>query len=222
MIRSIHRRLMSVMVVLAAGAALAPQAARGAPAARESRVSQPDSGGATPAGGGKTSPKDLAQAAKDSGKHVKLCEAIKSAGFEATLREKGSFTFFAPTDDAIRKLPAGTWESWMKPENKPELQRVLKYHVIKGVAMKVDDFKSIAETRPTLHGGKLKIAVKGGRVWLNGKASIVKSEPPCTNGELHVIDAVLLPPPEKQQPEKKDQGEKPGKDADKPGAPKGR
>lgn len=119
-----------------------------------------------------------------------LVAAIKAAGLVETLSGKGPFTVFAPTDKAFAALPKGTLETLLKPENKAKLQKILTYHVISG---KITS-KTIKSGDPkTVEGSALPIVVKGGKVMV-GNAQVVAADVDASNGVIHVIDTVLLPP----------------------------
>jgi uncharacterized surface protein with fasciclin (FAS1) repeats len=107
-----------------------------------------------------------------------------------TLKGPGPFTVFAPTDEAFAKLPAGTVEDLLKPENKQKLISILTYHVVAGKVM-AKDVAKLHDAR-TVNGHDLKIMVEGGKVMADN-ANIVKADIRCTNGVIHVIDTVLLP-----------------------------
>ena len=98
----------------------------------------------------------------------------------------------APTDEAFAKLPEGTVETLLKPENKEKLVAILKYHVIPGKALAADVMKLDGQDVKTVQGDKAKIAVKDGTVMIDN-AKVVKTDIECTNGVIHVIDAVILP-----------------------------
>ncbi|TWU14322.1 Immunogenic protein MPT70 precursor [Symmachiella macrocystis] len=120
-----------------------------------------------------------------------LVAAVKAAGLVEALKSDGSFTVFAPTDKAFAKLPEGTIANLLKPENKKTLQAILKYHVVAGkVAAK--DVVKLSKAK-TLQGDDVAIAVAGGKVKVNN-ANVVKTDIVCSNGIIHVIDAVILPP----------------------------
>lgn len=118
-----------------------------------------------------------------------LVAAAKAAGLVETLSGEGPFTVFAPTDEAFKKLPAGTVESLLKPENKGKLAAVLKYHVVSGKVM-------AADVKPgkvtTVQGSKATIKTTDGKVTIDG-ANVVKTDIVASNGVIHVIDAVILP-----------------------------
>jgi uncharacterized surface protein with fasciclin (FAS1) repeats len=120
-----------------------------------------------------------------------LTAALKAGAQKEMLEEdKGPFTVFAPTDAAFSKLPAGTVESLLKPENKEKLGRILAYHVLKGKVMAADVKTMEAETA---EGSKIDVKVNDGKVMVNN-ANVVKTDIAATNGVIHVIDTVLMPP----------------------------
>lgn len=117
--------------------------------------------------------------------------AIKAAGLVDTLKGKGPFTVFAPTNEAFGKLPAGTVDTLLKPENKDKLKSILLYHVHVGDAIKAGDAKTM--NLSTAEGSDLKVVVDGGNVMINN-AKVIKADVPASNGEIHWIDTVLMPP----------------------------
>ena len=119
-----------------------------------------------------------------------LVAAVKAAGLAETLSGPGPFTVFAPTDEAFAKLPAGTVENLLKPENKEKLAGILTYHVVAG-NVKAADVVKITEAK-TVNGKVAKIAVKDGAVTVDN-ANVVKTDIIGKNGVIHVIDAVILP-----------------------------
>jgi uncharacterized surface protein with fasciclin (FAS1) repeats len=119
-----------------------------------------------------------------------LVAAVKAADLVETLSGKGPFTVFAPTDKAFKKLPEGTLQTLLKPENKKKLAGILTYHVVPGKVM-AEDVVGLKEAK-TAQGSKIKIAVKDGSVMIDN-AKVVKTDIPCKNGVIHVIDAVILP-----------------------------
>lgn len=120
-----------------------------------------------------------------------LVAAIKAAGLVETLSGKGPFTILAPTDEAFAKLPPGTLEMLLKPENKKQLVDILTYHVVPGVAAYSDSVAKMTEV-PTVLGSPVAVKVVDGKVMLNG-ATVVAADVEASNGVIHVIDAVLLP-----------------------------
>ena len=129
--------------------------------------------------------KDIVDTAVGAGKFETLVAAVKAAGLVETLKGEGPFTVFAPTDEAFAKLPEGTVESLLKPENKDKLVDILTYHVVPA--------KVPAKTAVTLNKKTIKVAKKNDGLFLND-SKVVKTDIVCSNGIIHVIDAVLLPP----------------------------
>lgn len=119
-----------------------------------------------------------------------LATAVKAAGLIDTLEGTGPFTVFAPTDEAFAKLPAGTLDDLLKPENKAKLQDILKYHVVAGKYLAADVTKM--DSAPTVLGQTLMIKSEGGHVMVND-ARVLKTDIVCSNGVIHVIDSVMLP-----------------------------
>jgi len=139
---------------------------------------------------GQAAEKDIVDTAVGAGDFTTLVAAVKAAGLVETLKSEGPFTVFAPTDAAFAKLPAGTVESLLKPENKDKLVAILTYHVVPGKVTAADVVK-VTEAK-TVQGKSVKVKVDGGTVMIDG-AKVVKADIPCTNGVIHVIDAVILP-----------------------------
>lgn len=134
--------------------------------------------------------KDIVDTAVAAGSFKTLAAALKAADLIDTLKGKGPFTVFAPTDEAFAKLPAGTVEDLLKPENKAKLASILTYHVVAGKVMAADVVK-LKEAK-TVQGKAAKITVKDGKVMVDG-ANVVKTDIETSNGVIHVIDAVILP-----------------------------
>ena len=134
--------------------------------------------------------KDIVDTAAGAGQFNTLVAAVKAAGLVDTLKGKGPFTVFAPTDEAFAKLPKGTVEDLLKPENKAKLVSILTYHVIPGSVMS----KSIAGKKTsvkTVQGSKVSVdAMKGVMV---ENAKVTKADIEASNGVIHVIDTVILP-----------------------------
>ncbi len=137
--------------------------------------------------------KDIVETAVAAGSFNTLAAALKAAGLVETLKGKGPFTVFAPTDEAFKKLPAGTLENLLKPENKAQLAGILTYHVVSGKVMAAD---VKAGKVKTVQGSEATIMVMGKSVMID-KANIVKTDIVTSNGVIHVIDAVILPPTKK-------------------------
>ena len=134
--------------------------------------------------------KDIVDTAVGAGSFNTLVAAIKAAELVETLKGTGPFTVFAPTDAAFAKLPAGTLDDLLKPENKAKLQGILTYHVVPGKVMAADVVK--LKTAKTVQGQELTIKVEGDTVMVNN-AKVTKTDIACTNGVIHVIDTVVLP-----------------------------
>lgn len=140
--------------------------------------------------------------AAGSADHTMLVAAVKAAGLVDTLSGKGPFTVFAPTNAAFAKLPAGTVDNLLKPENKAQLQAVLTYHVVAGKLMAKDVLAAIKAgggkaVVTTVQGGKLTASLMGNRVMLTDAkgrmAHVTTADLDTTNGVIHVIDGVVLP-----------------------------
>ncbi len=134
--------------------------------------------------------KDIVDTAVAAGNFKTLATALQAAGLVDTLKGPGPFTVFAPTDEAFAKLPAGTLEDLLKPENKQKLISILTYHVVAGKVLAKDVVK-LHEAK-TLNGQEVKIRVEDGKVKVDD-ATVIKTDIQCTNGVIHVIDSVLLP-----------------------------
>jgi uncharacterized surface protein with fasciclin (FAS1) repeats len=120
-----------------------------------------------------------------------LATALTAAGLIDTLKGAGPFTVFAPTDDAFAKLPAGTVGSLLK--DIPKLTAILKYHVVGGKVTAADVVKLDGKTAKTLNGADLKVSTQGG-VKLNGEVNVTETDIEASNGLIHVVDSVILPP----------------------------
>ena len=146
--------------------------------------------------------KDIVDVAAGSPAHTTLVAAVKAAGLVETLKGKGPFTVFAPTNDAFGKLPAGTVETLLKPENKAALTGILTYHVVAGkldakavgAAIKAGGGKA---ELTTVAGGKLTASIENGKVKITdakgNSAYVTAADLNASNGVIHVIDSVLLP-----------------------------
>jgi uncharacterized surface protein with fasciclin (FAS1) repeats len=132
--------------------------------------------------------KDIVDTAVGAGQFKTLAKALTEAGLIETLKGKGPFTVFAPTDEAFEKLPKGTLENLLK--DKAKLKAVLTYHVVPGKVMAKDVSK--LNTAKTVEGKPVMINAKDGAVMIN-KAKVVKADIETKNGVIHVIDAVLIP-----------------------------
>jgi len=134
--------------------------------------------------------KDIVDTAVAAGSFKTLAAALTAAGLVDTLKGEGPFTVFAPTDEAFAKLPAGTVESLLKPENKEQLTNILTYHVVAGKVMAADVVKLTSAT--TVNGADVAISVADGTVSVNG-ATVTATDIAASNGVIHVIDTVLIP-----------------------------
>ena len=134
--------------------------------------------------------KDIVETAIAAGSFNTLAKALKAADLVDTLKGQGPFTVFAPTDDAFAKLPAGTLNDLLKPENKKKLQRILTYHVVPGRVSSTDVVK--LRTAKAVSGDTIDIAANGGTVRVDN-ARIVKTDIAASNGVIHVIDTVIIP-----------------------------
>lgn len=134
--------------------------------------------------------KDIVDTAAGAGQFETLVAAVKAAGLVDTLKGDGPFTVFAPNDEAFKKLPAGTVEDLLKPENKDKLVSILTYHVVPGKIMAGDIAGKETEVK-TVQGDKLDVNAKDGVVV--DKAKVVKADIVTSNGVIHVIDAVVMP-----------------------------
>jgi len=134
--------------------------------------------------------KDIVDTAVAAGSFNTLVAAVKAAELVETLKGTGPFTVFAPTDEAFAKLPAGTLDDLLKPENKAKLQGILTYHVVPGKVMAADVVK--LKTAKTVQGQELTIKVEGDTVMVDN-AKVTKTDIACSNGVIHVIDTVVLP-----------------------------
>ncbi len=134
---------------------------------------------------------DIVDTAVSAGQFKTLVQAVQAAGLVDTLKSGGPFTVFAPTDEAFAKLPAGTVENLLKPENREKLRSVLTYHVVPGKVTSADIAGKTAMPK-TVQGTTVDIdATKGGVMVDNAK--VVKPDVMATNGVIHVIDTVIMP-----------------------------
>jgi uncharacterized surface protein with fasciclin (FAS1) repeats len=138
----------------------------------------------------KAASQDIVDTAVAAGSFKTLAAALQAAGLVETLKGKGPFTVFAPTDEAFAKLLAGTVDDLLKPENKEKLAAILTYHVVPGrdLASQVTKMSSAK----TANGQSLAVSVNGGTVMVDN-AKVIKTDILCSNGVIHVIDTVVLP-----------------------------
>ncbi len=137
------------------------------------------------------SQKDIVKVAIGSADHSTLVKAVQAAGLVDVLSNAGPFTVFAPTNAAFEKLPAGTLEKLLQPENKSALENILQYHVYVGVIK--TDLMNDGQVLGQANGDNITLRVKDGKVQVNEKSTILASVA-ASNGIIHVIDEVLLPP----------------------------
>jgi uncharacterized surface protein with fasciclin (FAS1) repeats len=134
--------------------------------------------------------KDIVDTAVAAGSFTTLAKALQAADLADTLKGKGPFTVFAPTDAAFAKLPPGTLEDLLKPANKAQLRRILTYHVVPGRVTAADVLK--LTSAKAVSGDTIAIKANGGSVMVDG-AQVVKTDIDASNGVIHVIDSVILP-----------------------------
>ena len=139
----------------------------------------------------RASNQDIVDTAVGAGEFKTLAAALTAADLVETLKGPGPFTVFAPTDEAFAKLPAGTVENLLKPENKAKLTAILTYHVVPG-AVKAEQVTKLDEAK-TVNGAMVKVSTDHGKVMIND-ANVVKADIEASNGVIHVIDSVILPP----------------------------
>lgn len=137
------------------------------------------------------SKKDIVDTAVAAGQFTILAKALEAAGLVEVLKGSDKYTVFAPTDEAFAKLPAGTLETLLKPENKEKLKAILLYHVVKGKFEAKDVVKLNGQDVTTVQGGAVKVDTTNG-VKVNN-STVVKADVKASNGVIHVIDTVLIP-----------------------------
>ena len=133
---------------------------------------------------------DIVDTAVKAGSFNTLVAAVQAAGLAETLKGEGPFTVFAPTDDAFAKLPAGTLDDLLKPENKDKLAAILTYHVVSGKVM-AKDVMTMKEAE-TVNGQSVTVSMEADTVMIDN-AKVVTADIECSNGVIHVIDTVILP-----------------------------
>ena len=133
---------------------------------------------------------DIVDVAVSGGSFKTLVAAVQAAGLVATLKSEGPFTVFAPTDEAFAKLPAGTLEMLLKPENKAQLAAILTYHVVPGKVL-AKDVVGLSSAK-TAQGSSVTVKVSNGTVMIDN-AKVVQTDIMASNGVIHVIDTVILP-----------------------------
>jgi len=140
---------------------------------------------------GASEKKDIVDTAKDAGSFKTLVTALEAADLVDTLKGKGPFTVFAPTDEAFAKLPKGTLEELLKPENKDKLKTILTYHVVSGEVLAKDVVK--LDKAKSVQGEEITVKVKDNDVMVDN-AKVLKTDIKASNGVIHVIDSVIMPP----------------------------
>ncbi len=193
------KRIITVTLAGVAAAALALSLGTTAPAFAQMKEKEKT----VTVGGAPMYPsKNIVQNAVNSKDHTTLVAAVKAAGLVDTLQSPGPFTVFAPTNEAFAKLPAGTVDTLLKPENKKTLTNVLTYHVVPGRLSAKDLMEKIRAGNgkamlKTVEGEELTFAEKDGRLWIwdakGGSAQVTIRNVMQSNGVIHVIDTVLLP-----------------------------
>jgi uncharacterized surface protein with fasciclin (FAS1) repeats len=189
---------MKTKLIAAAFAGLAIAAVGGAASAQMSTMAHKEK--TVQVGGAPMYPsKNIIQNAVNSKDHTTLVAAVKAAGLVDTLSGAGPFTVFAPTNAAFGKLPAGTVDTLVKPENKATLTKILTYHVVAGRMSSADLMKKaqMGGTLTTVEGETLKVTSKNGAVWLTdskgGMSKVTIPNVNQSNGVIHVVDTVLMP-----------------------------
>src|SRR5689334_5672522 len=134
--------------------------------------------------------KDIVDTAVAAGNFNTLAKALQAADLVDTLKGAGPFTVFAPTDEAFAKLPAGTLDNLLKPENKDKLRRILTYHVVPGEVRAADVVK--LQSAKAVSGDAITVKVTDGKVHVDD-ARVIKADIQASNGVIHVIDTVMLP-----------------------------
>lgn len=160
------------------------------PVATEGEMGKP-SAGVMVGGALMTAEKDIVDNAVNSKDHTTVVAAVKAAGLVETLKSAGPFTVFAPTNAAFAKLPAGTVETLVMPENKAKLTGILTYHVVPG-AYRSTDIKD-GMVLKTVNGQSIKFTMKDGSWWINESAMVEIADVISSNGVTHVINTVLMP-----------------------------
>lgn len=135
--------------------------------------------------------KDIVDTAVEAGQFTTLAAALEAAGLVETLKGDGPFTVFAPTDEAFAKLPDGTVETLLMPENRDQLTAILTYHVVPGSVMAADVVT--LDEAETVNGEMLTISTSGDSVMVND-ATVTATDIAASNGVIHVVDSVILPP----------------------------
>lgn len=141
--------------------------------------------------GARAAEKDIVDTAVAAAQFKTLVKALDAAGLVNTLKGAGPFTVFAPTDEAFAKLPAGTIDSLLRPENKAQLTAILTYHVVPG-AVAAAEVVQLKQSK-TVNGQMLRVNADGSNVKIND-ANVIKPDIAASNGVIHVVDTVIMPP----------------------------
>ena len=141
--------------------------------------------------GARAAEKDIVDTAVAAAQFKTLAKALDAAGLVDTLKGAGPFTVFAPTDEAFAKLPAGTIDSLLRPENKAQLTAILTYHVVPG-AVAAAEVVQLKQSK-TVNGQMLRVNAEGSNVKIND-ANVIKPDIAASNGVIHVVDTVIMPP----------------------------
>jgi transforming growth factor-beta-induced protein len=193
---------MFVVFSLVLAACAAPSTPTAAPTTMPEPTAMPE---ATTAPTQEPAAKNIVEIAAEDGRFTTLVAAVQAAGLAETLSGEGPFTVFAPTDEAFAALPEGTLDSLLLPENKQQLTDILLYHVVPGKVMAEDAIALDGQSADTALEGK-QIAIKEdmGSVYLNENAEVIITDIEASNGVIHVIDSVILPPSEQTSMETSD------------------
>jgi uncharacterized surface protein with fasciclin (FAS1) repeats len=186
-----RRLMMKNVLALGLGLLVAVSLSACAPAAKPAAAAPTAAPAAAPVTAPATVGNIVAVASANSNFST-LVAAVKAAGLVEALSGPGPLTVFAPTNEAFAKLPAGTVEFLLKPENKARLVAILTYHVAAGKVMAADALKLDGKPINTLNGQFIAVSVKAGSVLLNG-GKVIVADVPASNGVIHAIDTVLLP-----------------------------
>ena len=189
-------RIMFLIVTLALvlAACASPASSTPAPTAMPEPTATPEP---TAAPTEEPASQTIVDIAAEDGRFTTLVAAVQAAGLAETLSSEGPFTVFAPTDEAFAALPEGTLDSLLQPENKQQLTDILLYHVVPGTVMAEDAIALDGQMADTALAGKqIAISVDMGSVYLNENAKVIVTDIEASNGVIHVIDSVILPPSE--------------------------
>lgn len=145
-------------------------------------------------GGNNAQPKNISEIVSGADNFTTLKSALTAAGLDTELVKEGPFTVFAPTDEAFKKLPEADLKDLLKPENKAKLKDILLYHVASGKLTAEDVKKQDGKMIKTSQGSDIKVSLKEGAVMLNEMTKVTATDTMASNGVIHTIDTVLMPP----------------------------